>query len=312
MNTLRQATDEYLSTRRALGFKLRAAGARLLDFVTFMEQHRAPFITNQLALRWAQQSSVVQPSTWAQRLSFVRGFARYRSATDPRTQIPPESLLPFRAQRARPYCYSDGEIQSLLQAALKLPGSQYKLRPWIYHGLFGLLSVSGMRVSEACNLELQDVDLKAAVLTVRGAKFGKSRLLPLHPSTCNVLADYLARRQRFWAARSHSSYLFVSSRGNRLDQSDVRRTFYALSRQIGLRDLTASHGPRIHDLRHRFAVKALLHWYRAGEDAERRLPILSAYLGHVHVADTYWYLSAWPELMGEAMRRLERRWEVQS
>ncbi len=140
----------------------------------------------------------------------------------------------------------------------------------------------------------QDVDLKAAVLTVRGAKFGKSRLLPLHASTCNVLAAYLARRQRFWAARPHSSYLFVSSRGNRLDGADIRRTFYALSRQIGLRGLADSHGPRLHDLRHRFAVKTLLHWYRAGEDAERRLPVLSAYLGHVHVADTYWYLSAWP------------------
>jgi site-specific recombinase XerD len=312
MNTLRQATHEYLSMRRALGFKLRAAGARLLDFVTFMEQHRASYITNKLALTWAQQSPAVQPSTWAQRLSFVRGFARYRSATDPRTQIPPESLLPFRAQRARPYCYSDNEIQSLLRAALKLPDGNYKLRPWIYHALFGLLAVSGMRVSEAGNLELQDIDLKAAVLTVRGAKFGKSRLLPLHTSTGNVLADYLARRQRYWAARSHSSYLFVSSRGNRLDSADIRRTFYTLSRQIGLRGLTDSYGPRIHDLRHRFAVKSLLHWYRAGEDAERRLPILSAYLGHVHVADTYWYLSAWPELMGEAMRRLERRWEVHS
>jgi len=312
MNTLRQATHEYLSMRRGLGFKLRAAGARLLDFVTFMEQHRASYITNKLALTWAQQSPAVQPSTWAQRLSFVRGFARYRSATDPRTQIPPDSLLRFRAQRARPYYYSDNEIQSLLRAALKLPGSNYKLRPWIYHALFGLLSVSSMRVGEACKLELQDIDLKAAVMTVRGAKFGKSRLLPLHTSTSNVLADYLARRKRFWAARSHSSYLFVSSRGNRLDGADIRRTFYTLSRQIGLRGLTDSHGPRIHDLRHRFAVKSLLHWYRAGEDAERRLPILSAYLGHVHVADTYWYLSAWPELMGEAMRRLERRWEGKS
>jgi len=312
MNTLRQATHEYLSMRRALGFKLREAGARLLDFVTFMEHHRASYITNKLALIWAQQSPAVQPSTWAQRLRFVRGFARYRSATDPRTQIPPESLLPFRAQRARPYCYTDNEIQSLLRAALKLPGSNYKLRPCTYHGLFGLLSVSGMRLGEARNLKLQDVDLKAAVLTVRGAKFGKSRLLPLHASTCNVLAAYLARRQQFWATRPHSSYLFVSSRGNQLDGAEIHRTFYALSRQIGLRGLADSHGPRIHDLRHRFAVKSLLHWYHAGEDAERRLPILSAYLGHVHVADTYWYLSAWPELMREAMRRLERRWEDQS
>jgi integrase/recombinase XerD len=309
MNTLRETVEEYLSMRRALGFKLRAAGARLLEFVTFMEQQRASFITHELALRWAQQSSAVQPSTWAQRLSFVRNFARYRSATDPRTQIPPEGLLPFRTKRARPYFYSDTEIQSLLRAALNLPTSNGKLRPWTYHSLLGLLSVAGMRLGEACNLELQDLDLKSAVLTVRGAKFGKSRLLPLHASTCKVLTAYIIRRERVWAARPHSSYLFISSRGNRLDASEIRRTFYALSRQVGLRGPAASHGPRIHDLRHRFAVKTLVHWYRAGEDPERRLPILSAYLGHVHVADTYWYLSAWPELMQEAMRRLERRWE---
>ncbi len=312
MNTLREATEEYLTMRRALGFKLRETGARLRDFVTFMEQHRASYITQQLAVTWAQQPAAVQSSTWAQRLGFVRGFARYRSATDPRTQIPADGLLSFRPKRARPYFYTDDEIRSLLRAALKLPSSNYKLRPWIYHGLFGLLSVSGMRIDEVRNLELQDVDLKATVLTVRSAKFGKSRLLPLHASTCQVLAAYLDRRQRFWATRPHSSYLFVSSRGNRLDGADIRRTFYLLSRQIGLRGLADSHGPRIHDLRHRFAVKTLLHWYRIGEDAERRLPILSAYLGHVHVADTYWYLSAWPELTHEAMQRLERRWEDRS
>jgi integrase/recombinase XerD len=309
MNTLQEAVQEYLSMRRALGFKLREAGVRLLDFVKFMEQHRASHITNRLALTWAQQSSAVQPSTWAQRLCCVRGFARYRSATDERTQIPPEGLLPFRPKRARPYVYTDKEIRSLLRAALKLPKRNGELRPWTYHGLFGLLSVSGMRLGEARTLELQDVDLKSAVLTVRGAKFGKSRLVPLHASTCHVLADYIARRERFWTARPNSPYLFVSNRGNRLDVGEIHRTFYALSRQIGLRGLSASHGPRLHDMRHRFAVKTLLHWYRAGEDTERRLPILSAYLGHVHVADTYWYLSAWPELMREAMRRLERRWE---
>ena len=121
--------------------------------------------------------------------------------------------------------------------------------------------------------------------------------------------DYLRRRQQHWEGRLVSSYLFVSSRGNRLDVGDIHRTFYALSRQIGLRGHADRHGPRIHDLRHRFAAKTLWRWYRTGEDPERRLPVLSAYLGHVHVADTYWYLSAWPELMGEAMRRLEQRWE---
>jgi len=196
----------------------------------------------------------------------------------------------------------------LLRAALKLPGNG-GLRPWTYHCLFGLLSVSGLRVGEAQNLELPDVDLEAGVLTIRGAKFGKSRLVPVHASTRKVLADYIARRERMWARRPVSAYLFVSNWGNRLDGGDIRRTFYALSRQIGLRGPADSHGPRLHDLRHRFASKTLLRWYRAGEDAERRLPILSAYLGHVHWSDTYWYLSALPELMHEAMVRLERRWE---
>ena len=201
MNTLRQAVQEYLSMRRDLGFTLQEAGKGLLDFVTFMEQHRASYITQALALAWAQQPSNVQPAHWAQRLSFVRGFARYRSATDPRTQIPPQGLLPFQPKRARPYLYSEDEIESLLRAALKMPCryERGELRPWVYYCLFGLLSVSGLRLGEARNLELQDVDLKAAVLTIRGAKFGKTRLVPLHASTCQVLGDYIARRKRHWS-----------------------------------------------------------------------------------------------------------------
>jgi integrase len=147
------------------------------------------------------------------------------------------------------------------------------------------------------------------VLTIRGAKFGKMRLVPLHASTCKVLGNYIARRNRHWAKRPVSSYLFVSSWGNRLDSGDVHRTFYALSRQIGLRGPSDSRGPRLHDMRHRFATNTLVHWYRSNQDPERRLPILSAYLGHVHVADTQWYLSGSPELMREAMRRLEHLWE---
>jgi len=310
MTTLRAAVQEYLTLRRALGFKLREAGKRLLEFVRFLEQQRASYITTQLALTWAQQPAAVQPAEWARRLSVVRAFARHRSATDPRTEIPPDGLLPYRPKRARPYLYSDDEIRGLLRAALKLPG-RGGLRPWTYHCLFGLLSVSGLRIGEARNLKLRDVDLQAAVLTIRGAKFGKSRLVPLHASTRHVLADYLARRERCWATRPVSPYVFVSNWGNRLDGGEIRRTFYALSRQTGLRGPSESHGPRLHDLRHRFAVTTLLRWYRSGEDAERRLPILSTYLGHVHVSDTFWYLSAWPELMREAMRRLERSWERQ-
>ena len=311
MNTLRQEAHEYLRLRRGLGFKLRDVGTRLLDFITFMEQHRASYITQRLALTWAQLPLNVQPSCRAQRLSSVRGFARHRSATDPRTQIPPPGLLPFQPKRARPYLYSNEEIRSLLDAARKMPCrfKYSKLRPWTYHCLFGLLSVTGLRLGEARNLELQDVDLKAAVLTIRGAKFGRSRLVPLHTSTCKVLADYIALRQRLCAAGSASSYLFVSHLGSRLDYGDIHRTFYALSRQIGLRAVSDSHGPRLHDMRHVFATSTLVRWYKSNQNPERLLPILSAYLGHVHVEDTQWYLSGSPELMREAMHRLERRWE---
>ena len=314
MNTLRQAVQEYLSMRRHLGFKLREAGNALLNFVTFMEQKHAPYITAALALDWAQQPANVQPAHWAQRLSFVRGFARYRSASDSRTQIPSPGLLPFKPKRARPYLYSDEEINSLLCAALNMSHryNSCALLPWVYYCLFGLLSVTGLRLGEAQNLKVQDVDLEAAVLTVRNAKFGKTRLVPLHASTCNVLADYIARREHHWAGRPVSSYLFVSSWGNRLDSGQIHRAFYVLSRQIGLRGESDGHGPRLHDMRHRFATNTLVNWYRSGQDPERRLPLLSAYLGHVHIADTQWYLEAAPELMREAMRRLEHRWEDQT
>jgi site-specific recombinase XerD len=184
-----------------------------------------------------------------------------------------------------------------------------KLRPWVYCCLFGLLSVSGLRLGEAQNLELQDVDLQTAVLTVRGAKFGKSRLVPLHASTCTVLDNYIERRKRHWAGRAVSSYLFVSSTGNRLGAMEIYQTFHALSRQIGLRDPSSSRGPRLHDMRHRFATNTLVQWYRSGQDPERRLPLLSTYLGHVRIADTQWYLEGSPELMREAMQRLQQRWE---
>ena len=311
MTTLRQAMQEYVRLRRDLGFKLHEAGKALPHFVQFMEQHRASHITQALALAWAQEPSHAQPAHWAQRLSYVRGFAHYRSATDPRTEIPAPGLLPFQPKRARPYLYSAAEIRRLLDAARTMPCryERGRLRPWVYHALLGLLSVSGLRVSEAQNLEMADVDLEAAVLTIRGAKFGKTRLVPLHASTCRVLAAYLRRRTRHWRQRPVSAHVFVSSWGNRLDGGDIRRTFYALSRQIGLRGPSDHRGPRLHDLRHRFATHTLVRWYRSNQDPERKLPLLSAYLGHVHVADTQWYLSGSPELMREAMRRLEHRWE---
>jgi integrase len=314
MTTLRQAVHGYIEMRRGLGFKLKEAGKGLLDFVGFLEQHEAPFITTELALAWAQRPSQAQPSYWATRLGFVRGFARHQAAVDPRTQIPPDGLLPFQPKRARPYLYSKEEIQQLLSAALAMPTrfTRCRLRPWTYYCLFGLLSVSGLRLGEARNLKVADVDFDAAVLTIHGTKFGKSRLVPLHASTCEVLQDYLERRRQYCAAQAVSPYLFTSVLGNRLDMGDIHRTFYHLSRQIGIRGATESRGPRLHDMRHVFATNTLVRWYEAEQDPERLLPILSTYLGHAHVADTQWYLTGSPELMKEAMRRLERCWEDRS
>jgi len=319
MNTIRQAIKEYLAMRRSLGFKLREAGTGLLDFAAFMEGRRATYITQALALAWAQKPTNAQPSHWAGRLTYIRQFARYRSASDPRTQIPALGLLPFKPKRATPYLYSNTEIRELLRATLNRSLAPHcpdrgacALLPQVYYCLFGLLSVSGLRLGEARNLELKDVDLKAGVLTIRGGKFGKDRWIPLHASTCKVLADYIDRRQRHWAGRPVSSYLLVSSWGNRLDTGAIHRAFYTASRRIGLRGASDSHGPRLHDLRHVFATTTLVNWYRSNQDPERRLPLLSAFLGHTHVADTQWYLNGSPELMREAMRRLEHRWRKPS
>jgi len=307
MKTLRQAVRDYLSLRRSLGFKLKTHERYLREFVSFLQKKKTSRISTQLALQFAMQPRHQQPAEWTARLSVVRGFARYRSGDDSSTEIPPLGLLPYRPRRARPYLYSEEEIRQLLKAAQNLPAT-YSLKPWTYHCLFGLLVVAGMRISEALNLQTKDIDWPEGVLTIHGTKFGKSRLVPLHASARTVLSAYAKRRDRFFAGQPPVSHFFVSSRGKRLDGGDVRRTFYALSRQIGLRDASASHGPRLHDFRHRFAVETLVRWYRKDEEVERRLPILSTYLGHAHVTDTYWYLSSTPELLGAAGKRMEKRW----
>jgi integrase len=216
--------------------------------------------------------------------------------------------LPYRTQRAKPYIYSDGEIQQLLKAAKAMPAT-HSLQPWTYHCLFGLLAVTGLRISEALNLKVSDVDWTEGILTIWHSKFGKSRLIPLHASSIKILSEYGVRRDRLFAHRK-SPYFFCSRFDGRLDEGQVRRVFYTVSRQIGIRAASASRGPRLHDFRHRFAIKTLLRWHRNGDDVQRRLPILSTYLGHAHVSDTYWYVTATPELMEAVYQRLEKRWEA--
>ena len=307
MKTLEEAIQDYLALRRSLGFKLKRHSRFLEEFALFLEQAGESRITARLALQWATQPKQIQQSEWAARLSVVRGFARYWSATDPTTEIPPEGLLPYHYRRAKPYLYSDEQIHQLLEAAKNMP-AQHSLQPWTYHCLFGLLAVTGLRISEALNLRSTDVDWSDGILTIRDSKFGKSRLIPLHASSLKVLSDYGARRDLLFAHRK-TPYFFCSRRDGRLDEGQVRRVFYVISRQIGIRGASASRGPRLHDFRHRFAVQTLLHWHRTREDVRRRLPILSTYLGHGHVTDTYWYVTGTPELMAEVGQRLDRRWE---
>ena len=307
MNTLAEAIHDYLSMRQGLGFKLVQAEGWLNDFAAFMGNHGQSWVTTELALQWAVQPVGGQPASWAKRLIAVRGFARYRSATDARTEIPERGLLPNRPRRAKPHLYTEDEISNLLAAACALK-SDSGLRGQTYYCLFGLLAVTGLRISEALGLQRQDVDLQQGLLTIRGAKFGKSRLVPLHHSTQGVLEQYAKRRDAQFAHPVAANFL-VSERGQALRASTVRETFCQLSVQTGLRAPEARTGPRLHDFRHRFATETLLRWYRSGEDIERRLPALSTFLGHSRTSDTYWYISACPELMGEAARRLQQRWE---
>ncbi len=309
MNALHLALADFLHLRRSLGFRLVDAGLQLPRFVDFLIERDTDHITIALALEWAQSFDTVQPNERARRLGYVRTFAKYLSASDPRTEIPPARLLPYRTSRAKPYLYSDEQVRRLLEAALAMPVPRKtsRLRPWMYHCLFGLLAVTGLRINEALDLQIDDVDVDSGLLTIRKGKLGRSRLVPIHASTCTVLADYLERRARFFD-RPISPHVFVSNLGQRIDTSVVHRTFYALSLRIGLRARFGGHGPRLHDFRHRFATQVLTRWYEQGRDPVRDLPVLSTYLGHVRVEDTYWYLSLSPELMTQAMVRLEQRW----
>jgi integrase len=304
MSPLQSALDEYLALRRALGHKLRDPGRLLQRFVGFADHAGAPY-TTELALAWATQSATVQPAEWTRRLGIVRRFAQYCSAIDLRTTIPPPDLLPHRYQRPTPYIYRDKEITRLLDAARQLP-SGTGLRPHTYATLFGLYAATGMRCNEPLQLNRDDVDLADGVLTIRGTKFGKSRYVPLHISTQRALQRYATHRDRLCPTPDCPSF-FLSERGTRLSHWSVRRTFVKLSHQIGLRGASDSRGPRLHDLRHRLAVSTLLHWYRRGVDVERHLPALSTYLGHAHITDTYWYLTAGTAaLRAAAVERSER------
>jgi integrase/recombinase XerD len=304
MNTLEAAVEEYLRVRRALGFKLHNAGRLLPEFVDFMARQNAQFITTNLVLQWVTLPRDCHPGNWVRRLTAVRCCARFYKGIDPRTEIPPTGVLPRRYQRKARNLPSDADVLNLLRAAKRVR-SPKGLWASTHTTLLGLLATTGMRVGEAVALDLEDVDLRARVITIRDAKFGKSRIVPIHPSTVKALRAYARLRDTVVPHPTASSF-FVSERGARLTAKFVGKKYLVLARQAGLRATRGRAGPRLHDLRHRFAIRTMLAWYRAGVDVEQRLPILSTYLGHTNSANTYWYMSATPELLGLAVKRLDR------
>jgi integrase/recombinase XerD len=299
---LRAALAEYLQLRRAMGFTLERPASLLASFVAFAEAEGAARITAGLALAWATRPAGADPSWHAARLSAVRGFAQYLQALDPQTEVPPPGLLPGRSsRRAEPYLYSAADIAALMSAAQAI---RSPLRAATYQALIGLLAVTGARVGEAIRLDRGDLDWGEGRLTVRHGKFGKSRQLPLHPTTAQALAGYAQLRDRH-SPRPASPAFFISLTGTRLIYKNVHYTFHRLVQAAGLQPRSARCRPRIHDLRHSFAVATLISWYQDGRDTQPRLPLLSTYLGHVDPADTYWYLQAAPELLTLAAARLE-------
>jgi integrase len=298
--------EDYLRLRRQLGFKLHKTGTLLRKFVQFAEQEKAAFITTKLAVRWATQPANIKLKQGTNRLGMVRLFAQYLSAIDPRNEIPAQGLIPHPYRRRAPYLYQPGDVLRLIEAARQIDPLD-ELKGTTYATLFGLLAVTGMRLGEAIGLDRQDVDLGNGMITVRRAKGNKSRLVPLHISTQQVLHQYVNLRDRACLEPLDNSF-FVSERGKRLHQGSVNRWFLLVACRIGLRQPGDRRGPRLHDLRHYFAIQTLLRWYRSDVDVEVHLPELTTYLGHVHVRYTYWYLSAVPELLQLATQR----WEANS
>jgi integrase/recombinase XerD len=299
---LRSHLGDYLALRRDLGFKLVRPGQMLPGFVSYLEAAGAGTVTTGHALAWATGPAGADPAWWHRRLSAVRGFARYLAPLVPGTEVPPPRLLPGpSSRRGVPFIYSPAEIAALTAgaAAIRPP-----LRAAAYRTLIGLLAATGMRIGEAISLDRGDLDTRAGLLTIRGSKFGKSRQLPLHASVLQALEGYAALRDSSPRLPSTQAF-FASAAGTRLVYKNFNIAFRKLAAQAGIEPRSPACRPRIHDLRHTFAVTTLTRWYADGGDVAARLPLLSAWLGHASPAGTYWYLTGTPELLALAAARLE-------
>ncbi|MFA5172718.1 MAG: tyrosine-type recombinase/integrase [Sulfuriferula sp.] len=309
--TMATHAENYLSERRRLGFGLRSSGYSIISFAHYIDGlNTDESLTVEIMADWARQnqSNTGNPTTWAQRLKHLRSFCRYLQQFEPRTEIPDDSIFGRVGQRLAPHIYSEQEIIDLLAAAHKLDSFIPGLRGATYETLFGLIASTGLRISEALHLLDSDVDLKLGLLTIRRTKFAKSRYVPVHPSTLDVLRQYQSLRNRHIDVSDETRF-FVGVRGRRLGQplslKQVDRVFIGLRNQLGWINRGAHNGPRIHDLRHTFIVRRVLLWQAQGVDVDQQMLALSTYVGHAMVTNTYWYLTGIPELMALAANRFE-------
>jgi|WetSurMetagenome_2_1015567.scaffolds.fasta_scaffold22756_3 integrase/recombinase XerD len=307
MSTLAKELDRYLAIRRRLGYDLSTAERVLRRFVGFAHSRKARYVTTDLFLAWQAEFGKANQQTWFARLGMVRQFALWLGGIDPRNEVPPKALIPGRYRRARPYIYSEQEIGRIVAEAARLP-SPNGIRALTFTTLFGLIAATGLRVSEALSLDNGDVDLDCCALTIRRGKSGKARIVPLSDSVTDRLAAYAGERDRL-LGRTPKPF-FVSDVGHRPDDCSARYNFATVCQRIGLRQPQKfnrhGHGPRIHDLRHTFAVRTMVDWYRSGKDPEREMIKLSTYLGHSEPEHTYWYIEAIPELLELAAQRSAR------
>lgn len=305
MSTLRHELDRYLTIRRSLGYDLGTAERMLKRFIAFAEAEGINYVSTDLFLRWQAAFGHANRQTWGTRFGVVRRFAEWLHGLDPAHEIIPRGLIPYRTRRSRPYIYSDAEIARIIAVAADLP-STYGLRASTFATLFGLIAVTGLRINEALALDTDDIDIGDGVMTVRRGKLGKARLLPLEASVVERLTGYIAERDRVLGLAQQP--LFVQKTGKRVSDCGARYNFALVSQRIGLRvpERFGRHGrgPRIHDLRHSFAARTIIGWYRDGKDAGREMIKLSTYLGHSDPDNTYWYLEAVPELLELAAGRV--------
>ena len=298
MTPMRERAEEYLAMRRALGHRLDGQGRLLLDFAGQMDRAGQTRLTTRDALEWACSTSGGLV-TRRQRLSVIRCFARHLAALDPACEVPPPGLLKATARRPAPYLYSPQEIAALITAAGTLSPP---MRAATCQALISLLAATGLRISEALTLARGDVNLDAGVLQVTG-KYGKIRLVPLHTTMTSTLARYAACRDRY-CPRPQAGTFFLATTGRALHPNIARATYWQILDLAGIHAPPGRPRPRLHDLRHSFAVTTYLRWYHAGADVNAMAAVLSDYLGHRCPSDTYWYLTAAPELLALAAQRL--------